>query len=44
MRAVRMRDCSRRQILGAFDPEVQARVQARRERIQQEVLESSDTL
>ena len=31
-------------ILGAFDPDVQARVQARRDRIQQEVLESSDTL
>ncbi|ANF95573.1 5-(carboxyamino)imidazole ribonucleotide mutase [Paenibacillus bovis] len=32
------------QILGAFDPEVMQRVEARRERIKQEVLESSDTL
>ncbi|MNE81071.1 N5-carboxyaminoimidazole ribonucleotide mutase [compost metagenome] len=32
------------QILGAFDPEIQARVAARRERVKQEVLESSETL
>lgn len=32
------------QILGAFDPEVQNRVKARRERIRNEVLESSDNL
>ncbi len=32
------------QMLGAFDPEVQARVIARRERVKQEVLESSETL
>jgi 5-(carboxyamino)imidazole ribonucleotide mutase len=32
------------QMLGAFDPEIQARVEERRERIKQEVLESSETL
>jgi len=32
------------QMLGAFDPELRARVEARRERIKQEVLESSETL
>ncbi|MDF9844634.1 MULTISPECIES: 5-(carboxyamino)imidazole ribonucleotide mutase [unclassified Paenibacillus] len=32
------------QIIGAFDPEVQGRVQARRERIEREVLESSESL
>ncbi|GAF08726.1 5-(carboxyamino)imidazole ribonucleotide mutase [Paenibacillus pini] len=32
------------QIIGAFDPEVQARVQSRRDAIRDEVLESSDTL
>lgn len=32
------------QILGAFDSELQARVEARRERIKREVLESSETL
>ncbi|GIO86991.1 N5-carboxyaminoimidazole ribonucleotide mutase [Paenibacillus faecis] len=32
------------QILGAFDPAVQQRVQARRDRITSEVLESSDSL
>ncbi|WP_046213916.1 5-(carboxyamino)imidazole ribonucleotide mutase [Paenibacillus wulumuqiensis] len=32
------------QILGAFDPKVMQRVDTRRERIKQEVLESSDTL
>ncbi|MNW33653.1 N5-carboxyaminoimidazole ribonucleotide mutase [compost metagenome] len=32
------------QILGAFDEEVRVRVQARRDRIRQQVLESSDTL
>lgn len=32
------------QIIGAFDPEVQSRVQLRREKVQREVLESSDTL
>lgn len=32
------------QIIGAFDPEVQRRSEARRERIKQEVLESSDEL
>jgi len=32
------------QMLGAFDPDVMQRVEARRERIKQEVLESSDTL
>ena len=32
------------QILGAFDPAVQARVSVRREAIKQQVLESSDTL
>ncbi|MFC4102157.1 5-(carboxyamino)imidazole ribonucleotide mutase [Paenibacillus xanthanilyticus] len=32
------------QILGAFDSQLQGRVQARRDRIQREVLESSDTL
>ncbi|KRF01119.1 N5-carboxyaminoimidazole ribonucleotide mutase [Paenibacillus sp. Soil766] len=32
------------QILGAFDPEIQARVKARRARITQTVLESSDNL
>ncbi|GBF73641.1 5-(carboxyamino)imidazole ribonucleotide mutase [Paenibacillus sp. 598K] len=32
------------QMLGAFDPEVQQRVVARRERIAAEVIESSDTL
>ena len=32
------------QILGAFDPAVQARVSLRREAIKQQVLESSDTL
>jgi 5-(carboxyamino)imidazole ribonucleotide mutase len=31
-------------MLGAFDPEVQARVEARREAIKQQVLESSETL
>jgi 5-(carboxyamino)imidazole ribonucleotide mutase len=32
------------QMLGAFDPAVRARVEARRERIKQEVLASSETL
>jgi 5-(carboxyamino)imidazole ribonucleotide mutase len=32
------------QIIGAFDPEVQGRVQQRREAIEREVLESSDSL
>ncbi|MGF7047574.1 5-(carboxyamino)imidazole ribonucleotide mutase [Paenibacillus sp. DS2015] len=32
------------QIIGAFNPEVQARVQARRDAIRDEVLESSDSL
>lgn len=32
------------QIIGAFDPEVQGRVQQRRETIEREVLESSDSL
>ena len=32
------------QILGAFDADLQARLEARRERIKQEVLESSETL
>jgi len=32
------------QMLGAFDPALQARVEARRERIKQEVLASSETL
>lgn len=32
------------QIIGAFDPEVQGRVQQRREAIEHEVLESSDSL
>jgi 5-(carboxyamino)imidazole ribonucleotide mutase len=32
------------QIIGAFDPDVQRLVQARRDRIQQDVLESSETL
>ncbi len=32
------------QIIGAFDPEVQGRVQARRQRIEREVLESSESL
>ncbi|MMZ67635.1 N5-carboxyaminoimidazole ribonucleotide mutase [compost metagenome] len=32
------------QILGAFDEEVRVRVQARRDHIRQQVLESSDTL
>lgn len=32
------------QILGAFDPEVQSRVLVRRERIEREVLESSESL
>ncbi|UQZ34765.1 5-(carboxyamino)imidazole ribonucleotide mutase [Paenibacillus sp. PK3_47] len=32
------------QMIGAFDPEVQSRVQQRRERVQREVLESSDSL
>ncbi len=32
------------QMIGAFEPEVQALVQARRDRVKQEVLESSETL
>ncbi|MFP4979073.1 5-(carboxyamino)imidazole ribonucleotide mutase [Paenibacillus sp. CN-4] len=32
------------QMIGAFDPDVQARVQRRRDRIRDEVLESSDSL
>lgn len=32
------------QMIGAFDPDVQARVQCRRDRIRDEVLESSDSL
>ncbi|MDP4095746.1 5-(carboxyamino)imidazole ribonucleotide mutase [Paenibacillus sp. P96] len=32
------------QMIGSFDEQVRSRVQARRDRIQQEVLESSDTL
>jgi len=32
------------QLIGAFDPSVQARVAARRERVKQEVLESSEEL
>lgn len=32
------------QIIGAFDPKVQGRVQERRERIEREVLESSESL
>lgn len=32
------------QIIGAFDPEVRARVEARRERIRREVTESGETL
>jgi len=32
------------QMLGAFDPDIQARVAARRERVKQEVLESSEEL
>lgn len=32
------------QIIGAFEPEVQSRVQQRREATEREVLESSDTL
>ncbi|ALS30010.1 5-(carboxyamino)imidazole ribonucleotide mutase [Paenibacillus cisolokensis] len=32
------------QIIGAFDPEVRARVEARRERIRREVMESGETL
>jgi 5-(carboxyamino)imidazole ribonucleotide mutase len=32
------------QIIGAFDPEVQSRVLLRREKVQREVLESSDSL
>ncbi|MNG22640.1 N5-carboxyaminoimidazole ribonucleotide mutase [compost metagenome] len=32
------------QMLGAFDPELRTRVEARRERIKQEVLASSETL
>ncbi|MNC82585.1 N5-carboxyaminoimidazole ribonucleotide mutase [compost metagenome] len=32
------------QIIGAFDPEVQQRVQLRRDAIRDEVLESSDSL
>lgn len=32
------------QMIGAFDPEVRDRVEARRERVKQQVLESSETL
>jgi 5-(carboxyamino)imidazole ribonucleotide mutase len=32
------------QMLGAFEPDIAARVQARRDRVKQEVLESSETL